>query len=327
MGNPVTRGGWDVHTHLIPEPVVTAARRGEFGLEIVDEQMVGRAFRVPLQRIIQPAALLNWVDTSRLQGAVFSPPPPLYRPDLSDSNRRRWVALVNEGLHDIAAEHGPALQPMAYVPAEDPTLATAIIEDLPDEFVGVTVGTNLAGRSYSDPEYDHMWAALTDRDLPAFLHPGECADDRLGSFYLANLLGNPYETTLAAAHILLGGTYDRFPTLKLILAHGGGAVAALVGRWERGHDTQRPGIAPLALPLLEVARRLYVDTVVHSPAVLNLLTEVFGEDRILYGSDWPFPMGADTVRPVPGANADLENQILVGNPLMTFGTGRHGLPN
>jgi aminocarboxymuconate-semialdehyde decarboxylase len=72
-------------------------------------------------------------------------------------------------------------------------------------------------------------------------------------------------------------------------------TAALAGRWQRGVDQDRPGIEPLSLPVAEALRRFYVDDLVHDDAVLELLTKTFGAERVLAGSDWPFPMGSDAV--------------------------------
>ena len=311
-----TRGGWDVHCHLIPATVVEAAHRGEFGLEVTDGALGGRAFRAPLGRIADPAALAAWVEANRLDGAIPAPPPPLFRPDLSGDERRRWVALVNEGM--LQAADGASLRPMAYVPAEDPAEAAATVTSLDPAFAGVTVGTDLAGRSYADPGYDRLWAALVERRLPVFLHPGEPRDDRLDAFYLGNLLGNPYETTVAVAQIVFGGVLDRFPDLVLVLAHGGGMVPSAIGRWEHAHSIGRPGVPRLERSPIEALRMMYLDTIVHSPIALAALAALVGADHVLFGSDWPFPMGVGASRPIPGADPDLEKRILVDNPGAVF---------
>lgn len=313
MSATADRGGWDVHTHLIPEEVIAAAKRGEFGLAVQEDCLVGRAFRAPLGRIAQPTALVDWITAKGLDGAFVSPPPPLYRTELSDDDRKRWVALVNEGMAAVCSGSGARLRPLAYLPAEDPRLAAEVAGHLGPGFAGVTLGTDLRGSSYAEPGYDPMWATLVERDLPAFLHPGECPDSRLDRFYFGNLLGNPYETALAAGHIIFGGVFDRFPGLRVLLAHGGGVVAAVIGRWEHAHGSERPGIPRLAISPGQALRCFFVDNLVHSPAVLALLTAVVGDDRIVFGSDWPFPMGVSAVRPVEGAGAMLQERILKAN--------------
>lgn len=291
-------GGWDVHTHLVP-PVVD---------------------RLPVPELGDAGALARWVAASGLTGAVVSPPPPLYRPDLAGAARRRWVAAVNDGLAGLCAAHVGVLVPLAYLPAEAPDEAVRVAETLGEGWAGVVAGTDLAGRVYSDPDYDPLWELLSARALPLFVHPGHCPDPRLEPFYLANLLGNPYETTVAAAHLVLGGALERFPGLRVVLAHGGGALAALAGRWQRGAVTDRPGLPRLETTPVEAVRRFFVDSLVHSAAALRLVRDVLGAERILLGSDWPFPMGADAVaRALDGLAPDEARAARVDNPRRCFG--------
>jgi aminocarboxymuconate-semialdehyde decarboxylase len=140
---------------------------------------------------------------------------------------------------------------------------------------------------------DPVWQLLDGLEAFALIHPGHSQDERLNAFYLSNLLGNPYETGLAAAELIFSDVLGRFPGIRFCLCHGGGVTAALAGRWQRGIDTARPGIEPPSLSVAEALRRFYVDDLVHDPAVLALLEAKFGADRMLAGSDWPFPMGSD----------------------------------
>jgi aminocarboxymuconate-semialdehyde decarboxylase len=150
-----------------------------------------------------------------------------------------------------------------------------------------------------------VWQLLDDLEAFTLIHPGHSHDERLNAFYLSNLLGNPYETGLAAAELIFGDVLGRFPGIRFCLCHGGGVTAALAGRWQRGIDTARPGIEPPSLSVAEALRRFYVDDLVHDPAVLALLEATFGVERILAGSDWPFPMGSDQVDQGRAAAAEL----------------------
>jgi aminocarboxymuconate-semialdehyde decarboxylase len=293
---PTDRTGWDAHTHLVPATVVEAAGAEGFDMSVDDGHLVTPALRFPLKRITDPAALLAWLDDNGLEGAVVSPPPPLYRPDLDDGPVSTWVRLVNDGLAQTCAD--PRLRPLAYVPVERPRLAADVVMGLDDTWVGVTLGTDLGGLLYSDRALDPLWEALTARALAAFIHPGACPDNRLEQFYLTNLVGNPYETTVAAAHLVFGDVLGRHPDLRILLAHGGGAAAALAGRWQQGHDTSRPGIGTVTLTPREALRRFWVDSLVHDPSYLRHVIDTFGADSVVLGSDWPFPMGAGSLIPI-----------------------------
>ena len=277
--------------HLIPPAVVEAARAGRFGLSIEQQRMrVGRS-RAPLGKINDVTALIARLDADRLVGGFVALPPLLFRADQPGAQRRAWAEFVNESLAAVIADHPGRLHGLAFLPAEDPVLAVSLLDALSDDWAGVTFGTELNGGRFHRPEYDRLWGALAQRRLPVLLHPGHPPDERLDEFYLTNLLGYPMETTLAAAHLVFGGVLERHPKLDVVLSHGGAAVATLVGRWQLGVDTQRPGVPSLRRDIIDLVRRFHVDTVVHSPAYVDFLIAVLGPERLVLGSDWPFPMG------------------------------------
>jgi aminocarboxymuconate-semialdehyde decarboxylase len=295
------QGGWDVHAHIVPPGVIAAADRGAFGMISTPDSLKICGHGVPVHPISNVGKLVERVHADDLDGAIVSIPPPLFRPDLSASQRRDYVDLANASLLEACCAHARTLRPYAHLPAEDPELAADIASTLDQAWAGAVMGTELGEVTYSSPRYDALWQTLTARHLPLFIHPGASPDRRLDPFYLGNLLGNPIETTIAASHLIFGGVLERHPGLTVILAHGGGCVAALCGRWQRGVDTRRPGVPNLASPPIDAIRRFYVDSIVHSASGLAALTAVIGDDRILAGSDWPFPMGN------PSANHGLDH--------------------
>lgn len=240
----------------------------------------------------RPEALLAHLDRLGLQEAAVSIPPPFYRQDLESDEAAAWVTRVNDGLEQVVASE-PRLSAFAYLPLEHPGLARREIERVPGRgFVGFTAAAGGRSASLADPELEPVWQALDERGAALLLHPGEPPDPRLEPMYLSNLLGNPFETTLAAAQLIFGDVPARFPQMRIVLAHGGGAVAALIGRWQQGVDTNRPGLRELTEDPLDAVKRFYVDSITHHLEVTRLVRRVIGEDRVVFGSDWPFPMGS-----------------------------------
>jgi len=283
--------GWDVHTHLIPPTVLTAAYRGEHGLSVDSGSLVVDGHRLPLKRLADPAALLQWIADQDLDGAVVSVPPALFRYDAGVE----WAELVNQGLRELAT---PRLRVLGHLPLLDPA-APAVAAGLAGEgvFSGFALGT---------PDYaglDPVWHVLHELEAFTLIHPGHSDDKRLRSFYLSNLLGNPFETGLAAAALVFADVPGRFPGIRFCLCHGGGVTAAVAGRWQRGVQTARPGIEELSMTVTEAVRSFYVDDLVHDEAMLQLLTKTFGAAHVLAGSDWPFPMGSDAVATERAARA------------------------
>jgi aminocarboxymuconate-semialdehyde decarboxylase len=292
-------GGWDVHTHVVPPAVVTAAERGMFGMRASPSTLTICAHGVPLHPLSEVNGLVDRIKKDDLDGAIVSVPPPLFRPDLDANACCDYARLVNDGLYEACHRHGSVLRPLAYLPVEAPEFAVSIAGSLDVRWAGVVMGTETGIVSYASSELDPLWQVLSDKKLPLFIHPGSTPDKRLDPFYLTNLLGNPVETTIAASNLVFAGVMSRFPDLNVILAHGGGCVAALCGRWQHAMGAGRPGIPKLALEPRDAVRRFYVDSLVHSPAFLDYVIKTIGHDRILLGSDWPFPMGT------PNAEHDI----------------------
>jgi aminocarboxymuconate-semialdehyde decarboxylase len=204
------------------------------------------------------------------------------------------VPALNNGV--LAAVAGrDRLVPLAYLPLEHPGLALAELDRVVADgrWGGVTAAAG--GRSYplDSVELEPVWGKLAALGWPVLLHPGHSPDPRLEPYYLSNLLGNPVETAVAAAQLLFGDVLGRHPGLRVLLVHCGGVVPAVLGRWERGITTARPGVPNLSRPLREAARGFWVDSLGHEPALLDLAVETLGADRVVIGSDWPFPMGLD----------------------------------
>jgi aminocarboxymuconate-semialdehyde decarboxylase len=289
--------GLDVHAHLIPPTVLSAARRGSEGLAFRDGDLLVGDDVVPTASLARPDDLVAWLDQHHLDRAVVSVPPPLFRHQLAGSAARRWSELVNEGLELLVAAYGGRLERFAHLPMGDPPAAADGAANLGDGWSGVAIGTMAGASMLDDRALAPVWESLEDRLV--FIHPVTGPDRRLDRYYLHNLLGNPYETGLAAAALVFAGVPDRFPRLRFCLAHAGGVTAALAGRWQRGFETARPGVPRLAVPPRQALGRFFVDSLAHSPDVLALALSVFGPSQVLFGSDWPFPMGS------PAPEADL----------------------
>jgi len=167
-----------------------------------------------------------------------------------------------------------------------------------------------------------FWDAAEQCDALVFVHPTTrgFAVPVFDEHYLWNLVGNPMETTIAAAHLILSGTMERHPRLRVLLAHGGGAVVALSGRLRHGQEHVAAAGPPPSRPADAMVRRFLFDTVTHDPWLLRTLVEAVGPDRVLLGSDHPFDMadpdpvatiraaglGDAAQRAVLGANATRE---------------------
>jgi len=163
---------------------------------------------------------------------------------------------------------------------------------------GVYMGTNINHRDLDDPLFQPILALIEALDLPIFLHPLQVVGgQRTAPFSLSNLLSFPFDTAIAACHLIFGGVLDRYPKLQFTLPHGGGVLLMLMGRIDHG-STVRPDIEKLRLPRppSQYLQHFTFDTVVHSKSVMEFVIGEVGAERIMIGSDYCLDMGYE--RPV-----------------------------
>lgn len=241
--------------------------------------------------------------------------PMVYWPD--EALSERLAAVFNDALAAAHEAYPTRLIGLATLPMQKPELALKELDRVAglSGIRGVYMATRILERELSAQELFPVYERLEDLRLPVFLHPlNVIGRERLDPFFLHNLLGNPFDTAVAAAHLIFGGVLDRFPGLQVVLPHAGGALPFLIGRLHHGWRV-RPECRHLERGPLSYLRRFHYDTVSHSLEALSYLVGLVGPDRIMLGSDFCFDMGVE--RPVESvaALASLskdERQLILG---------------
>jgi aminocarboxymuconate-semialdehyde decarboxylase len=160
--------------------------------------------------------------------------------------------------------------------------------------VGVMVLANIGGQHLTDPAFANIWKEIDRRGLPVLVHPSAPPGSKelgMHEFQLTAPIGFTFDTSLAIARCIYDGFFDRFPNLKLIASHGGGALPYLVGRLDICWDNIPAARSKTAEPPRNYMRRIYVDSVVFRQDVLDMCVSVCGTDNVLYGSDYPHTIG------------------------------------
>ena len=166
--------------------------------------------------------------------------------------------------------------------------------------------TNVNGRELSDPAFAPFWKKAEELGALVVIHPNGFTDAaRLSRFYFNNVIGNPLETTIALHYLIFDGVLERHPKLKILAVHGGGYLASYSGRIDHAWGARSDSHGDLPHPPTTYLKRLYFDTIVFTPHQLQELVRLYGADRILMGTDYPFDMGEyDPVGHVCGAGLD-----------------------
>jgi aminocarboxymuconate-semialdehyde decarboxylase len=325
----------DMHAHAIVPELLRDAAPGEAWRPHVWRDGRGQAFEVGGREV--RSAVREWTELDRILAdqdaagtdvVVLSPLVLLLGYDAEPAEARRRARIQNDGLARMVCDGGGRVAALGTVPLQSPALAAAELRELMDAGVlsGVEVAASVGGRFLGDDGLEPFWTAAEETGALVFVHPTTRGFDApvFSEHYLWNAVGNPLETTIAAAHLVLTGTLERHPGLKVLLAHGGGAILALRGRLRHAHSFQPQARSRLCEPPEASLGRLHYDTVVHDPAILRELVATVGADRVVLGSDHPFDMGdlrpADSVR-AAGLGAADEAAVLGGTAARLLGLG------
>ena len=228
-----------------------------------------------------------------------------------------FARIQNEELASLAKARPDRFLAMATLPMQAPKQAADELRHAVTVLGmrGAQIGSNIAGRNLDDPEFEPVWATAAELDAFILVHPNNVAGaDRLSAYYLTNLIGNPLDTTIAAACLVFCGVLERYPSLKFCLAHGGGFVPYQAGRLVHGWHVRAEPKKKLTRPPADLLKRFYFDTIVHSKDALEFLVGSAGADHVLLGSDYPFDMGMpDAVLAVRAlAIAPAEQNAILG---------------
>ena len=189
---------------------------------------------------------------------------------------------------------------------------------------GVEVGSHVGRRELGDEAFWPIYGAIEKMNVPILIHPHQVAGlDRLQDFYLSNLIGNPLDTTIAAAKLIFSGTLSKYPRLKIILAHGGGQLPYIIGRMEHGYEVRPEPREKIKRSPMAFLKNFYFDTITHNPEALRYLIAMAGSDHVLLGSDYPYDMGdqdpVNTVSKLPRIKKEDRMRIMRDNAVKLFG--------
>jgi aminocarboxymuconate-semialdehyde decarboxylase len=224
-------------------------------------------------------------------------------------------AIQNDEIARLVKEHPERFSGIATLPMQAPDKAADELRRAMRKLGlhGAMIGSNIGGKNLDDPSFEPLWAAAEELDAFMMIHPGNVAGaDRLRSYYLGNLIGNPLDTTIAGACLIFGGVLERHPKLNFIMSHGGGFIPYQGGRWVHGWEVRpEPKVNVKHSPAPYLDRFLY-DTILHAQAPLEFLISSVGANRVFLGSDYPYDMGTgECVRQVRAANISAADRDII----------------
>ena len=237
---------------------------------------------------------------------------------------RAICAYHNETLAKWHRMHPDRLFGMASVPLQFPDLAAEMLQEAVSKHGarGVTVGGHVNGESLSEPKYDPFWAKAAEMNELVFMHPNGSAnllkDNALaGRGGLGNIVGNPLETTVFLSRLIFDGTFDKFPSLRVCGAHGGGYLPSYIGRTEVACERGNQKCIIKKKPTEYLRQNILADSMVFTNDGLRHLVAEMGISQVVYGTDIPFgwPAPIDFIVNHPTLSNTEKEQVLGGNLL------------
>ena len=293
-----TVGVIDAHAHVVPAGLIADLAAGRVRFPHIEVSAHGTSHvmafnggpptRPIAPGLTDPVRRGRWLAEQGIDRQVVGGWLDIFGYQLPGDEGAEWAELLTDAVAGLAATDG-RLVPLGTVPLQDPErAAAALAAQLTAGLPGAMIATRAGGRELDDSAFTPFWEAADQTGAVLFLHPGfGAASQRYAEFGLANGLARLEDTTVTLARLLYAGVPARYPRMKLLVAHGGAALPAVLGRLVRNHVINTDSTADP----LESFAHLYLDSVVFDPPALEFLVAKTGADRVLLGSDYPFPIG------------------------------------
>jgi aminocarboxymuconate-semialdehyde decarboxylase len=226
---------------------------------------------------------------------VVSTVPVMFSYDQKPQHALAMARVLNDHVAGLQAAHPKRVIALGTIPMQDADTAISELRRLKEELgvPGVQIGSNVNQQNLGEAEFLPIFEAAQDLDLAIMVHPWQMMGQaEMQKYWLPWLVGMPAEVSRAVCSMIFSGLLERLPRLRVCFAHGGGAFPFTIGRIEHGFR-MRPDLVAVDNPVNPRAYfdRIWVDSITHDPQALEYLLDVAGKDRVIFGTDYPFPLG------------------------------------
>lgn len=294
----------DIHTHILPKDLPRWKDKYGYGGFVQLEhhkpccaRMLkddGTFFREIEENCWSPDARITDCDKHGVSLQVLSTVPVLFSYWAKPDDGEDLSKFLNDHIANIIQEKPDRFAGLATIPMQSPKHAIRELERaMKLGFKGIQIGSHVNDKNLNDPGIVEVLQAAQDLNACVFVHPWDMlGGDRTKQYWMPWLVGMPTEVTIAICSMIFGGVFEKLPKLRMAFAHGGGSFPGTFGRISHGFQA-RPDLVAIdnKTPPEKYLNRIYLDSLVHDPRQLKLLIEMFGENRIALGTDYPFPLG------------------------------------
>lgn len=292
-----------MHTHIIPEVLPKFADKfGYGGFIYLDHHKAGKARMLVDGKFFREIKENCWAADVRIeeyaqhqtQVQVVCTIPVMFSYWAKPHDTWALSQFLNDHLAELVKAYPQQYIGLGTIPMQDTFLAIKELERCKEiGLAGVQIGSNVNQLNLNEPQFFHIFEACQDLGMAVLVHPWEMmGKENTERYWLPWLVGMPAETTRAITSLIFGGVLQKLPNLRIAFAHAGGSFFATIGRIEHGYNC-RPDLVAIDNPInpREYMGKFWVDSITHDAKMLRYVLEMVGSEKVMLGSDYPFPLG------------------------------------
>ncbi len=316
----------DTHTHIIPKDIPDFSKKFGYGEFIqLDHHKPGKAWMMQGNKRFREIESNCWdvevrlkeMEEHRADMQVICTIPVMFSYGAKANDCLEISKFLNDDIANTVNAHPTKFIGLATVPMQDTTLAVKELERcMQNGFKGVQIGSNINDLNLSETQFDEFFAACENLNAAILIHPWQMmGQEHMTKYWLPWLVGMPAEISRAICSFIFGGVLEKYKKLKVCFAHGGGSFLPTISRIEHGWEC-RPDLVAIDIPInpKNYLGKFWVDSHVCDHKMLQYVIDMVGADKVMQGSDYPFPLGekipGELVRTAP--INDLEKEKILG---------------
>lgn len=293
----------DIHTHILPETWPDLQERYGYGGFIRLEHhkpccarmmMDNRFFREIEDNAWDPQVRAKECNRHQVDVQVLSTVPVMFSYWAKPEHTHDLSMILNDHIAGVVSNYPNRFIGLGTLPMQSPNLAIKELERCLDiGLSGIQIGTHINEWNLDAPEVFDVLQAAETLGAAVFVHPWDMmGKDEMPKYWLPWLVGMPAESARAITSLIFSGTIEKLPNLRLAFAHGGGSFPSTIGRISHGFHV-RPDLCAVDnnVDPRNYLGKFYLDSLVHDPETLSAIIKLIGEEKVVLGSDYPFPLG------------------------------------